>query len=67
VGDRTRGPTHDADGGRRIAISAREPADPILRNYWLPAPAGRFYLALRLYAARAVHLEGEVHYRPIVR
>lgn len=67
VGDRTRGLTLDADGGLSIAISAREPAEPTLRRNWLPAPPGRFYLALRLYVASAAHLKREFAYPPIER
>jgi hypothetical protein len=67
LGDRTHGLALDADGALRIAISAREPADATLRSNWLPAPRGRFYLALRLYGARATHLKREFAYPPIVR
>ncbi len=67
LGDRTRGLTFDADGGLRIAFSAHEPADPTLRANWLPTPAGRFYLALRLYCAHREHLDGEFRYPPIMR
>ncbi|MFP5303654.1 DUF1214 domain-containing protein, partial [Cobetia sp. SIMBA_158] len=66
LGDRTRGLRLD-DGGLRIAISANEPADPVLRANWLPAPPERFYLALRLYVPRAVHLEGRYAYPPVER
>lgn len=67
LGDRTRGLRHDADGGLRIAISAVEPHDPVLRANWLPAPAGRFYLALRLYVPREVHISRRFVYPPVVR
>ncbi|WP_176080584.1 DUF1254 domain-containing protein [Paraburkholderia tropica] len=67
LGDRTRGLRLDDDGGLRIAISANEPADPVLRANWLPAPPERFYLALRLYVPRAVHLEGRYAYPPVER
>ena len=49
IGDRTAGLKRDADGGLSIRIGIREPAD---RSNWLPAPAGNFYLALRLYCPR---------------
>lgn len=67
VGDRTRGLTFDADGSLRIALSVHEPSDATLRRNWLPTPAGHFYVALRLYAARAAHVDGEFHYPPLVR
>lgn len=67
LGDRTAGLCYDEDGGLRIPISAREPNDPVLRHNWLPAPAERFYLALRLYMPREAHLARTFHYPPIVR
>jgi hypothetical protein len=67
IGDRTRGLVFDPDGGLRIAISASEPDDPTLRENWLPVPEGRFYVALRLYAAQATHIDGTYRYPPIVR
>lgn len=67
LGDRTRGLRHDADGGLRIAVSAREPEDEVLRANWLPAPSDRFYLALRLYVPRAAHLTRQFAYPPVVR
>ena len=67
IGDRTRDLEYDADGGLRIAISARMPADPSLRRNWLPAPAERFYLALRLYVPRETHLARNFVYPPVQR
>ncbi|HKR43563.1 MAG TPA: DUF1254 domain-containing protein [Paraburkholderia sp.] len=67
LGDRTRGLQYDADGGLRIAISAHMPVDPALQRNWLPAPAGRFYLALRLYVPRETHLARTFAYPPIQR
>lgn len=49
VGDRTKGLQQDADGGLTLFISHHAPADQ--RN-WLPAPAGPYYLVLRLYQPR---------------
>jgi len=49
IGDRTRGLKHDADGGLTLHFSHRAPAD--MAN-WMPAPAGPFYLILRLYHPR---------------
>ena len=39
----------DADGGLTLEIGHEPPADP---SNWLPAPAGRCYLVLRLYVPR---------------
>jgi hypothetical protein len=67
LGDRTRGLHHDEDGSLRIAISAQEPQDPVLRSNWLPAPTGRFYLALRLYVPGAAHLSRTFVYPSVMR
>jgi hypothetical protein len=55
IGDRTPDLQYDADGGLRIQIQHDAPASEC---NWLPAPAGRFYLILRLYHPQAVFLEG---------
>jgi hypothetical protein len=49
VGDRTRGLLRDPDGGLTLRVQHEAPVDPA---NWLPAPAGRFYLILRLYHPR---------------
>jgi hypothetical protein len=67
IGDRTQGLRHDEDGGLTLVISAHEPADPVLRQNWLPAPPERFYLALRLYVPGAVHLTRTFRYPTIER
>ncbi|MFM0340520.1 DUF1254 domain-containing protein [Paraburkholderia fungorum] len=67
VGDRTPGLRFDEDGGLRIAISAREPRDAVLRANWLPAPGGSFYLAMRLYCPREVHLARGFLYPAVTR
>lgn len=65
IGDRTRGLHRDADGGLTLVIQAGDPGEG--RN-WLPAPAGKdFYLTLRLYQPRPVHLEGVFSYPPVVK
>ncbi|MEZ5738338.1 MAG: DUF1254 domain-containing protein [Burkholderiaceae bacterium] len=55
IGDRTAGLQPDADGGLTLHIGHAAPAaapghggDPV--SNWLPAPAGAYYLILRLYA-----------------
>lgn len=50
IGDRTRGVRRDPDGGLTLRIQHAAPAET---SNWLPAPAGRFYLILRLYQPRA--------------
>ena len=46
IGDRTPGLTLDPDGGLTLRIGHTAPADSA---NWLPAPAGSFYLILRMY------------------
>jgi hypothetical protein len=49
IGDRTPGLKRGADGSLEIEVSHARPADTA---NWLPAPAGRFYLILRMYYPR---------------
>ena len=55
IGDRTRGLKRDPDGSLTIRISHDAPTDT---SNWLPAPAGRFYLILRLYHPRDEEVRG---------
>jgi len=50
IGDRTPGLRRGADGSLELHIGHQRPADT---SNWLPAPAGRFYLILRMYHPRA--------------
>lgn len=52
IGDRTPGLRPDADGGLTIHVSHDPPAGEAARANWLPAPAGRCYLVMRLYVPR---------------
>ncbi|WP_420995274.1 DUF1254 domain-containing protein [Cupriavidus sp. 30B13] len=54
IGDRTPGLRRNADGSLDIAIQHAGPAEGSAN--WLPAPAGRFSLALRYYHPRAALL-----------
>ena len=67
LGERTPDLRYDADGGLRVAISSRSPTDAVLRANWLPAPAGAFYLALRLYEPHVTHLARTFRYPAIER
>lgn len=49
IGDRTPGLVQDPDGGLTLRIGNTPPAD---QHNWLPAPAGSFYLILRMYIPR---------------
>lgn len=53
IGDRTQGLQRDADGGLTLLVSHEAPQGSQARGNWLPAPAGPFYLMLRLYHPRA--------------
>ena len=46
IGDRTPGLQYQSDGGLVIEIGSKRPTRV---NNWLPAPAGPFYLILRMY------------------
>ena len=50
IGDRTPGLQPDPDGGLTLRLSHAVPPDT---SNWLPAPAGSFYLILRMYCPRA--------------
>jgi hypothetical protein len=62
IGDRTQGLKYEPDGGLRIQIQHAPP--PSSAN-WLPAPAGGFYLILRLYHPQASFLEGRYAIPPV--
>lgn len=66
VGDRTQDLVTGADGAVEVLLSRQPPApgDPV---NWLPAPAGRFYLMLRLYLPAPAALDGRWRPPPIVR
>ncbi|PBI92090.1 hypothetical protein BKP43_20270 [Variovorax boronicumulans] len=49
IGDRTPGLKRNADGSLELVVSHARPTDAA---NWLPAPAGRFYLILRMYYPR---------------
>lgn len=60
IGDRTRGLRHEADGSLVIRLQATDPGPD---HNWLPAPDGEaFYVVLRLYQPKSVHLESRYHY-----
>jgi hypothetical protein len=56
IGDRTPGLASGEDGALDIAIQHAQPASG--PSNWLPAPAGRFYLMLRLYIPAPRVLDG---------
>jgi hypothetical protein len=66
VGDRTRGLRRGRDGSVTIFIQHQRPAGAA-RSNWLPAPAGRFRVALRLYEPRRSALSGGWRPPPLAR
>jgi hypothetical protein len=60
IGDRTRGLKRNRDGSLDILLQAARPKHGAAN--WLPAPKGRFFLALRLYEPKPAVLEG--HWPP---
>ena len=65
IGDRTPGLVWQADGSLRIRFQATDPGPGV---NWLPTPADdRFYLTLRLYQPREVHLQMRFSYPPLRR
>lgn len=65
LGDRSPSLRYDADGSLRLRLSASPPADPAAEGNWLPAPAGPFYVTLRLYVPQPAHLDKTFVYPPI--
>jgi hypothetical protein len=57
IGTDTAGFTKEADGSLTITIQSAQP-DPGADANWLPAPAGDFYLILRLYQPTDAILDG---------
>jgi hypothetical protein len=54
IGDRTPGLTTNHDGSQDVFVQAAPPRS----GNWLPAPAGRFYVMLRLYIPAPEVLDG---------
>ena len=59
IGDRTKGLIYGNDDALTIYMSHEEPDDPSERANWLPAPAGDYYLVLRLYGAKPEVIDGK--------
>jgi hypothetical protein len=58
IGNRTAGLKMDADGGLTLYIQAQSPGAAKESN-WLPAPAGPFFIAIRMYGPEARILSGD--------
>ncbi len=66
VNSTTQGLVRDDDGALTIHVQHEEPTTPEDRANWLPAPAGPFYLVLRLYLPTQDALDGTWQPPPIV-
>lgn len=65
IGDRTPGLQPAPDGSLTLRIQATDPGPG---HHWLPAPPGEaFYVVLRLYQPKAVHLDFRYRYPPLQR
>ena len=59
ISDRTKGLIYSDDDSLTINMSHKEPNDPAELANWRPAPAGDYYLVLRLYGARPEVIDGK--------
>jgi hypothetical protein len=66
IGDRTKGLRRGRDGSLTLYIQHRRPGGAASAN-WLPAPSGRFRLALRIYEPRRSVLTGKWLPPPVQR
>ncbi len=65
IGDRTAGLRYGPDGSLDILVQHEQPADG--PSNWLPAPAGPFYLILRMYYPRDELLSRGYRIPPVQR
>jgi hypothetical protein len=66
IGDRTKGLRRGRDGSLTIYVQHSRPKGAKAAN-WLPAPIGRFRLAMRIYEPRRSVLSGRWKPPPVVR
>ncbi len=67
IGDRTSGLHFARDGSLTLYLQHAAPGAPGARANWLPAPAGRFHLIMRLYQPRDAALSGTWKPPPVIR
>jgi hypothetical protein len=63
----TPGLVTNPDGSLDVHLQSTPPADAAARANWLPTPAGRFNVIMRLYLPRRPILHGTWDYPPITR
>ncbi len=64
ISDRSPDLKYNTDGSLDIYV---EHSEPVQKSNWLPAPAGKFYLALRMYMPRREILADEYEYPDVKR
>lgn len=67
INSTTEGLVFDDDGSLTIHIQHEEPHSPEGKANWLPAPAGPFYLAMRIYWPEPAALDGTWQPPAVVR
>ncbi len=67
INSTTAGLVYGEDGSLTITIQGEQPLDAAQQANWLPAPAGPFYLVLRIYWPEQAALEGAWTPPPVVR
>jgi hypothetical protein len=55
------------DGSLTIHIAHEEPADPVAKANWLPAPEGQFALIIRAYVPTEPILDGDYEFADVKR
>jgi hypothetical protein len=67
IGNRTSGLVYGKNGSLTLYVQHSEPASAAARANWLPAPAGRFHMILRLYQPSAAALDETWKPPPVFR
>ncbi len=67
VGNRTPGLDVAADGSLALRVQHAAPGGDVDRSHWLPAPAGRFQIALRCYLPRPELRDGRATMPRLIR
>lgn len=67
IGDHAPGIVYGADGSLTLHIASTEPADPVERANWLPAPAGPFTVIVRAYGGDEDIVAGRYTLQPLTK
>ncbi len=67
INTHTGGLVYGKDGSLTVTIQHDSPQDPTERANWLPAPAGPFYMILRIYWPEKAALDGTWTPPPVVK